>query len=71
MTTKDSVFKSGVISFSITEFCLLWGIIYTAFQNYDPIHYETLGITMAITAAAGGSLILIVIIIELLKWKSD
>ncbi len=71
MRTKDSTFKFGIIAFTFAEIYLLFGTIYTAFRSYDPIHHETIGITLAIITAAATSLVLIALIIGLLKWKSD
>ncbi len=62
-------FKSGVTLFLIAEISLLWGLMYVAFQEYDPSHIETAGIVIFVTSAAVGSAALLWALYQILKWK--
>jgi uncharacterized membrane-anchored protein len=71
MKLKDRIFKAGVIVASIAEILFLWGIIYVSVSEYDPIHTETIGITIASITAVCGSLVFLALIYYVLRWKGD
>jgi len=69
MKHENRIFKIGMIIALGAEISILWGIIFEALREFDPIHVETIGLAAAILSAAVASSVLLISLILVLKWK--
>jgi hypothetical protein len=64
-------FKLAISSFIILEVCFLGAMLYTAWEEYDPIFVETAGIAMVTFSIVLGIGALLWELQEIIKWKPN
>ena len=70
MKRGDMAFKLGISLVSIAEIIgLLYLGAFGAIQEYDPVHQETIGLTMIIIATIAACAVFLVILFYAIKWK--
>jgi len=70
MNRGDMAFKLGISLVSIAEIVgVLYLGVFGTIEEYDPVHQETIGLTLIIIAATMACAMFLVILFYALKWK--
>ena len=71
MVDRNIGFKVGISLGTSAEISILLGIIIVAIEEYDPSHFELVGLMMAILSASIALSVFLVILYNVFKWKGQ